>query len=87
VVQLVETRRYKPEGRGFHSGRCHWNFSLILRPHYGPGVDSASKRNEYQEYLLRGGGGRRRRRRPVRRADNVTTFMYRLFESLGASIS
>ena len=22
-------------------------------PHYGPGVDSASKRNEYQEYFLR----------------------------------
>jgi hypothetical protein len=21
-------------------------------PHYGPGVDSASKRNEYQEYFL-----------------------------------
>jgi hypothetical protein len=19
---------YKPEGRGFDSGRCHWNFSL-----------------------------------------------------------
>jgi len=23
-----------------------------FRPHYGPGVDSASNRNEYQEYLL-----------------------------------
>ena len=23
-----------------------------LRPHYGPGVDSASNRNEYQEYFL-----------------------------------
>jgi len=23
-----------------------------LRSHYGPGVDSASKRNEYQEYSL-----------------------------------
>jgi hypothetical protein len=22
------------------------------RPHYGPGVDSASNRNEYQEYFL-----------------------------------
>ena len=28
------------------------------RPHYGPGVDSASNRNEYQEYFLRGKGGR-----------------------------
>jgi len=23
-----------------------------LRPHYGPGVDAASNRNEYQEYFL-----------------------------------
>jgi len=23
-----------------------------FRPHYGPGVDSASTRKEYQEYLL-----------------------------------
>jgi hypothetical protein len=28
VVQLVEALRYKPEGCGFHSQRCHWNFSL-----------------------------------------------------------
>ena len=28
----------------------HWNFSLC--PNYGPGVDSASNRNEYQEYVL-----------------------------------
>ena len=26
--------------------------------HYGPGVDSASNRNEYREYFLRGKGGR-----------------------------
>ena len=25
---------------------------IIFRPHYGPGVDSASNRNEYQEYFL-----------------------------------
>ena len=25
---------------------------ISFRPHYGPGVDSASNRNEYQEYLL-----------------------------------
>jgi len=24
-----------------------------FRSHYGPGVDSASNRNEYQEYFLR----------------------------------
>jgi len=23
-----------------------------FRPHYGPGVDSTSNRNEYQEYFL-----------------------------------
>ena len=28
-----------------------------LRSHYGPGVDSASNRNEYQEYFLGGKGG------------------------------
>ena len=28
VAQLFETLRYKPEGRGFDSRWCHWNFSL-----------------------------------------------------------
>ena len=28
VAQLVEALRYKPEGRGFNSQWCHWNFSL-----------------------------------------------------------
>jgi hypothetical protein len=28
----------------------HWNFSFWS--HYGPGIDSASNRNEYQEYFL-----------------------------------
>ena len=27
VVQLVEALRYKPEGRGFDSQYCYWNFS------------------------------------------------------------
>jgi hypothetical protein len=31
-------------------GIFHWHY--LFRPHYGPGVDSASKRNEYQEYFL-----------------------------------
>jgi len=37
----------------------HWNFSVTypFRLHYGPRVDSASKRNEYQEYFLGGKGG------------------------------
>jgi len=29
VAQLVEALRYKPEGRGFDSRWCYWNFSLI----------------------------------------------------------
>jgi hypothetical protein len=28
VAHLVEALRYKPEGRGFNSRWCHWNFSL-----------------------------------------------------------
>ena len=60
MVQLVEALRYKPEGGGFNSRCCHWNFSLTqsFRLLYGPGVNSASKKNEYQEYFLRGKGGR-----------------------------
>ena len=60
VVQLVEALRNKPEGHGFDSWWFHWNFSLnwSFRPHYDPGVDSASNRNEYQEYFMGGKGGR-----------------------------
>jgi len=31
---------------------------IILLPHYGPGVDSVTNRNEYQEYFLGGKGSR-----------------------------
>jgi hypothetical protein len=50
---VVEALRYKPEGRGFDSGWFHWIFSLTysFRSHYGPGIDSASNRNECQEYF------------------------------------
>jgi len=34
------------------------NQTQSFRPHYGPGVDSASNRNEYQEYILRVKGSR-----------------------------
>jgi hypothetical protein len=46
VAQLVEALCYKPEGCGFDSRWCNSNFSLTysFRPHYGPGVDSASKK-------------------------------------------
>jgi len=55
VLQLVKALRYKSEGRGFDSRWCHWNFSLtkFFLPHYGLGVNSASKRNEYHEHFLR----------------------------------
>jgi hypothetical protein len=45
-VQLVEALRYKLEDQ--------WNFSLTksFSLHYGPGVDSVSNSNEYQEYFL-----------------------------------
>ena len=52
---MVKVLRYKSEGRWFDPSWRHWNFSLTLksfRSHYGPGVDSASNRNEYQKYIL-----------------------------------
>ena len=30
VVQLIETLRFKPKGRGFDSRWCHWNLSLLV---------------------------------------------------------
>jgi hypothetical protein len=44
VAQLVEALRYKPEGRG--------GIDIILPVALSPRVDSASNRNEYQEYFL-----------------------------------
>jgi hypothetical protein len=60
VAQLVDALCYKPEGRGFDFRLCNWNFSLTksIRPRYDPGVESASNRNAYQEYILGGKGGR-----------------------------
>jgi hypothetical protein len=77
---MFEALRYKPEGRGFDSRWCHWNFSLtvILLTALWPWVDSSPSRNEYQEYFL---GVK------VRRTDNFNTFMYRLPWNLGASTS
>ena len=51
---VVKALRYKPAGRGFDSRWRQWNFSVTysFRSHYGPGVDSASNRNEYQVYFL-----------------------------------
>jgi hypothetical protein len=47
---VIKALHYKLAGHGFNSQLCHWNFSVTssFRTHYGPGVDSASSRNEYQ---------------------------------------
>jgi len=51
---VVKALRYKLAGCGFDSRWCHWNFSVTqsYQSHCGPGVNSASNRNEYQVYLL-----------------------------------
>jgi hypothetical protein len=41
---------YEPEGSGFDSRSGNWNLSFQL--HCGSVVDSASKINEYQGYLV-----------------------------------
>ena len=46
---------YKSEGRWFDPSWCHLEFFIHIksfRTHYGPGVDSASNRNEHQEHFL-----------------------------------
>ena len=55
LAQLVETLRYKPEGRGFDPRWCDWNFHWhsTSRP-----SNSASNRNECQGCLLGGKGCR-----------------------------
>jgi hypothetical protein len=50
VAQRVDARRYKPGGRvRFPMGSLGFLLTYSLRPHYDPGVDSASNRNEYKE--------------------------------------
>jgi hypothetical protein len=67
VVQLSKALRYKLKGREFDSwcGNCNFLLTYFFGPHCGPGVESASKKIEYQ---------------PVLRADNLTIFMCRLSE-------
>ena len=59
VAQLDEALCYIPEGHGFDPQWRHWNFSLTqsFYPHYDPEVNSASNKNEYQEYFVVGKGG------------------------------
>jgi hypothetical protein len=51
---VVNVLRYKSEGRWFDPRWCHGNFQWhkSFWSHYGPGVNSASNRNEYREYFL-----------------------------------
>jgi hypothetical protein len=53
-------------GRGIET-RCggFFKFTPSFQPHYGPGVDSASNRNEYQESSWGKG-------QPARRSDNLS---------------
>jgi hypothetical protein len=48
---VVKAICYKPEGRGFETLWSEWHFSiyLILPAELGPGVYSASDRNEFQK--------------------------------------
>jgi hypothetical protein len=57
VAQLVEALCYKPAGRSRVRVPMRWIFSSF-QPHYGPGVDSASNRHEYQESPWGVKGGR-----------------------------
>ena len=49
---VVKMLCYKSEGRRFDPSWCQWIDIKSFRSHYGPGVDSASNRNEYEEYFL-----------------------------------
>jgi len=53
-ITVVKAMCYKSVGRWFDSRWCHESFIDIksFRSHYGPEVDSAPNRNEYQEYSL-----------------------------------
>jgi hypothetical protein len=50
-IVVVEALCYKPEGRGFETrcGELIFSIYLILSAALGPGVYSASNRNEYQK--------------------------------------
>jgi hypothetical protein len=58
-----------------------FQFTYSFQPHYGPGVDSASNRNEYQESSWGIKVGRRVK------ADNLTICEPMSTENVGASTS
>ena len=52
---VVKILCYKSEGRWFAGAASVSGFFIDIksfRSHYGPGVDSACNRNEYQEHIL-----------------------------------
>jgi hypothetical protein len=64
---LVESLCYKLEGRRFESDEVNlFQFTKSFQLHYGPGVDSASNRNEYQAFSWGG------KRQPARKAHSFT---------------
>ena len=86
----VDCRNALQVGRfGFNSWWCNWKFSLTksFRPHCGREVDTASNRNEYQEYLLGGKGGRyvRLTTLPPSYADFLEIWQPQSFETLWVS--
>ena len=51
---MVKVLCYNSEGRRFDSSVSGFFIDIkSFRSHYGPGVDSASNINEYQEYFLK----------------------------------
>jgi hypothetical protein len=66
---LVKALYYNPEVRGFEIRCCEiFSVYLILPAALGPGIYSASNRNEYQKHKIRFLGSKVR---PVRKADNL----------------
>jgi hypothetical protein len=55
---LCSFKKLKTAGRSRVRVPMKWNFSSF-QPHYGPGVDSASNINEYQEHSWWVKGSRR----------------------------
>jgi hypothetical protein len=62
VLGIVTRRGTRGSASASQDGRSQFRYPIVslecFWPQCGPGVDSASNRNEYQEYLL-GGKGRR----------------------------
>jgi hypothetical protein len=76
MAQLVGALRFAGSIPDGVTGIFQWQ---SFRSHYDPGVDSASDRNEYQEYFLGGKGGQC--------VQLTTILMCRVSWNLGASTS